>query len=248
MLRINELSGFGGDAGYKANAVNFDGSTYLTKTTDLSGNADNKLLTVSFWVKTQTNTLNQTVYSATSGSLDQIIRLDTSNDTVELLFDNSSGTLILDASISHVIEDFGWFHILISLDLSDTGKRYAYINDASKSPTWNTYTNDTIDHTKTTHLISTTNSGAASNSVFGDVADLWIDWSYLDISTEANRRKFISAAGKPVDLGADGSKTTGVTPIMFFSGSTADWHTNKGDGGGFVENGTLTTASTTPSG
>jgi len=31
------------------------------------------------------------------------------------------------------------------------------------------------------------------------------------------------------------------------SGDTATWHTNKGGGGGFTENGALTTSSTSPS-
>jgi len=70
---------------------------------------------------------------------------------------------------------------------------------------------------------------------------------FVDLSIEANRRKFIDAIGKPVDLGVDGSTPTGTAPLIFLSGTTIDWHTNKGSGGGFTEVGALTTATTSPS-
>jgi hypothetical protein len=47
-------------------------------------------------------------------------------------------------------------------------------------------------------------------------------------------------AGAPVSLGADGSTPTGTAPIIFLSGATSSWETNKGSGGGFTENGGLT--------
>ena len=78
------------------------------------------------------------------------------------------------------------------------------------------------------------------------MADLMM-WpgTYLDFSVEANRRLFISAAGKPVDPAV--AVAALGTPIVRFSGPTASWHTNKGSGGGFTENGALTDASTSPS-
>src|SRR3546814_7073174 len=45
---------------------------------------------------------------------------------------------------------------------------------------------------------------------------------------------------------ADGSTPTGSAPLVFLSGATASWHTNKGTGGGFTENGALTDAATDP--
>lgn len=80
------------------------------------------------------------------------------------------------------------------------------------------------------------------------MSDLWAEYGvYVDFSVEATRLKFRNAGGKPVNLGSDGSIPTGGSPIQYFSGATVDWHTNKGTGGGFTENGTLTTASTSPS-
>ena len=81
----------------------------------------------------------------------------------------------------------------------------------------------------------------------GDLADLYFTNEYLDISVEANRREFIDASGKPVDLGVTGTNPTGSQPLLFFSGDTSSWHTNKGSGGGMTEVGALTDAATSPS-
>jgi hypothetical protein len=56
---------------------------------------------------------------------------------------------------------------------------------------------------------------------------------------ESNRRLFLSEFKRAVNLGADGSTPTAVSPIIFLSGSIAAWATNKGTGGGFTTNGTL---------
>jgi hypothetical protein len=65
---------------------------------------------------------------------------------------------------------------------------------------------------------------------------------------QANRRLFISATGKPVSLGANGSTPFGTQPAIYLGNPLATWHTNLGAGGGFnVTGGALTAASTSPS-
>ena len=53
-----------------------------------------------------------------------------------------------------------------------------------------------------------------------------------------NRRKFISAAGRPVNLGANGSGPTGNQPIIYCP--TGDGTNNLGYGGNFSANGSPT--------
>ena len=95
--------------------------------------------------------------------------------------------------------------------------------------------------------------GDGSNNFVGmSMADLWIapGVSLLDNNgyiPEATRRKFISANGKPVDLGSDCSAPTGTAPAVCFSGDATTFGTNKGTGGTFTLTGTLTDASTSPS-
>jgi hypothetical protein len=81
-----------------------------------------------------------------------------------------------------------------------------------------------------------------------DVADFYsAPGQFLDLSIEANRHKFISASGKPVDLGSDCSNPTGTGPAICFSGDSTGFATNKGTGGAFTLIGALMDASTSPS-
>ena len=69
-------------------------------------------------------------------------------------------------------------------------------------------------------------------------------------SVVANRRKYITATVKPVDLGSDGSNP-GSQPIVYLSVRSNDaatvFATNKGTGGNFSITGALALAATSPS-
>lgn len=90
--------------------------------------------------------------------------------------------------------------------------------------------------------------GSASTNVSvwnGDVGHLWLSVSQsIDISVSDNVAKFIQA-GKPVDLGLDGSQPTGIAPEWYYDGIAPDW-TNQGTGPGGVLVGTLTVSSSAP--
>ncbi len=116
-----------------------------------------------------------------------------------------------------------------------------YIDDVDVSTTISTLIDDTLDFSGQWHIFQNGSDGWT-----GSTADVWIDDTYIDISVEANRRKFINASGNPVYLGADGSLPTGSAPDIFLSGNTEAWHINRGTGGGFFEVGELTTAASTP--
>lgn len=89
------------------------------------------------------------------------------------------------------------------------------------------------------------------NLLLGDMADFWLMPGINLMSggaiPEATRRKFISAAGKPVHLGEDGMRPTGTAPVVFMSGNASQFATNRGTGGAFTTSGTLTNAATSPS-
>lgn len=59
------------------------------------------------------------------------------------------------------------------------------------------------------------------------LSELYVNYGEsLDLDVEANRRKFITAEGEPVDLGADGSEPTGNQPDFYFGRfmTPADWN------------------------
>lgn len=247
MLQVNRLSGFGYIVAkpFQVNAVHFDGtSDYLTRGGGLTGAADSKVGTISAWINLTGGNGAVMAVVASEGVTFGLTRLDTSELRVRA--ENSAGTTILAAQTSNTYTDSsGWVHILSSWDLASTTV-YLYISDVvDLASTPKTVTNDTIDYTVTNWSVgSYTNANGKLNA---DLADLWFDDSYMNISLEANRRKFIDASGNPVNLGTTGANPTGSSPLVFMSGATDSWHTNKGTGGGFTENGALTTASTSPS-
>lgn len=227
-----------GGQSYKPNAVYFDGAgDNLNHGSALSGVSDTKMITGSLWVKDFTlGSFQNVLRIGQNGGGDFALNFGVSNQ-VRFYASNSAGTIILDADTPNATVDGTWQHILFSFDLSDPNKRHIYVNGVDSFDAASTYTDDFLDVTgNRNHLID----GAAHNNAF---ADVWVDTgTYIDLSVEANRRKFIDASGNPVYLGASGELPTGTSPDIFFSGDTASWHTNKGTGGGFTENGALTDA------
>lgn len=240
----------GGSATYRASAVNFDGTNdYLTRGADLTGAADSKLLTGSFWLKmgadggsNQRIFANATTLAGATNRL-AINRIGASN-VIRVQGMNAGGSTILqiDSTTAVVVAD-GWVHIMFSVDLSDTGKRHLYRNGASDL-TVTTYTDDTMDLT-----VADASVGAqanAGNKLNADLADfaLWYG-VYVDLSVAGNRELFRSAAGKPVHLSA--AIAALGTPTIRLEGPASGFHTNLGSGGGFTLNGALTDSANSPS-
>lgn len=229
-------------------AVEFDGANDYIDYGDVSASlTDSKLVTISMWVKLP-------AWPALDG---RIINFDASNNTRFGLFyfaatsgrfsfqgrqpAGGASTLVVN------VDDLpinSWFHFLVSIDMASGVQ--AYVNDAAANLTVTTRTDAVLDftcnHTSIGRFIA-----AQANLFDGYISELWMDiGTALDISVQANRRKFISAAGKPVDLGADGSTPTGSQPEFFHSGAVASWHTNKGTVSGGTETGEITEAADSP--
>ncbi len=229
-----------------ANAVHFDGTNdFLTRGAGLTGAADVKLGVLSCWVKNAAGGGQQLVRFETGGSarLDFLI---TGVDLLNMKLNNPINTLIMSV-VSNIVIGDSWTHILVSWDLGRVaGDRIKiYLNDIDQTAVPTTEADDVVEWTTADAAIGARVSGASKFD--GDMSEFYLTDEFLDLDVEANRRKFISAGGKPVELGSDGSDPTGTAPLIYFSGTTDSWHTNKGSGGGFTENGALTTASTSPS-
>lgn len=228
----------GGGAGNPGVGINFGGTDeYLDRGTGLTGASDGKKGLFSCWFKTG-SAANQRIISSTGQTLDvfqdgaQTFRIDART---------SGGTRILRIHTAATIDDDAWHHLLASWDMA--ANKFMYLDDASDLVSV-TFDDDTIDYTVADWAIGA--QVTAANKMNGCLADVWFNNEYLDLSVVANRRKFIDGSGNPVDLGSDGSFPTSTTPLLFFSDVVANWHINKGSGGGFTENGTLTDCATDP--
>jgi len=246
------LIGAAGGTSYIADALNFDGSTdYLRRTSDLTGQADGRLGILSFWLRMQGgDSTDMYIYEHISPFAFPIYRGSGGNNKVGISMQQDSGYVRYKSrTLTSITVSSGWCHILASWN-TNTSTSNLYLNDADDEDTgYAVDTNEVLNYTHPTHTV-----GASSTQILkfnGDLFDFYYNtFEYLDITQEANRRKFISAAGKPVFLGDNGELPTGTSPILFLhldDGETAsNFAINAGTGGNFTVNGTPITATTSP--
>ena len=219
--------------------VTFDGTNDQLNTggADLTGSTDGANLFIAFWVKRKGG----------AGSAQQVIL--NHNGYIQTFFHtdnrytvtayNAAGAKICHMASGAVLVDNNWHHIMCSTNGST---QHMYLDGVS-SLTTTTNTNDNIDFTRPGYFIGTTAAGAIQ--LQADLADLFFDDTYLDLSNSSNRAKLISATGEPVDPSSNGSTPFGASPLIYLnSNALATWHQNSGTGGGFTEVGALTAGST----
>lgn len=254
----------GGGSSYVAKAVHFDGNTWLASANALGG-VDGTKGILSLWAfQVQQNDLSQggatAFLSDGTGQASTVFFTFGGTDTFTGLgFD--IGYVHLSAGVNVDTDDDidpvgQWFNWLVSWDLSGDSPLWAgYLNDAPLNfdhvifNTSNVITySDVINY-----VVGTYNGGApVAPAILGDMSDFYFNSvdtimeSDGTIST-ANRRKFISAAGKPVSLGSDGSTPTGAKPLIFLSGDASSYSDNLAGTGAFTVTGALTNATTSPS-
>lgn len=233
--------------GLRIRGVTFDGSNdYLTRGADYTGNANGKTGIISFWVKKNADAEHY-VFQNDGNYVD--LRLKTDGTVqIQLVPLSGSGTVLnMSTSAGAVTNDGNWHHILMSWSIGSS-LGHLYIDDVNAKAS-DTYTNNDVDYTRSQHSFGATTTGTSKLSA--DVAAVYMNLAaYLDFSVTANRRKFVSANGYPVNLGADGSLPTGTAPILFLhladGAAVSTFATNKGSGGGMTLTGTLTEAATKP--
>lgn len=226
-------------------AVTFDGATVLTRGADLSAIANAKSFTLVYWVNSA-GALGIHIANDDSGT-NKFQSSQSATRNMQVTGRNAAGALILDARSSF---SDGWNCLLISIDLNNAANRQIYIGDTTGAPTFPTYTNDTIDFQGTNWAIGAFVAGASKYS--GQMASLWLKLgTFVDFSNVTNRRLFVSAVGRPVDLGATGTNPGLGTPEVFLNiapfATPSGFATNAGSGGNFsATTGALTAASSNP--
>jgi hypothetical protein len=222
----------------------FDGTDRMQRGAGLTGAADSKTGILSFWAFQPGLSATEFPFAAAN----RVSLQQNANGSFSLNARNSANTIILSL---HSVGGYtgAWAHILMSWDLAASAT-HVYGNDASdKSVT--VLTNDTIDYTDTDWCIGSLSGGGIPFS--GSLAEFYFaPGQFLDLSIEANRRKFITKTKRPMFLGADGSLPTGVAPLIyqkiFVGEAIADFATNRGSGGNFSITGALDAAASSPSG
>jgi hypothetical protein len=239
--------------GYAAVGVEFESANAdAVSYGDVGGSlADSKLFTLSAWINVNAWTAsNARIFNINlaSGNTRFAVFATTTTGQLRILGRNAAGTVILDVLLDSVSAT-AWHHLLISCDMASGISVYLDDADAAADLTTTTFTDAAIDFTADSGMDCWVGAFFEGSDYWdGFMADLWVDLgNAIDITVEANRRKFIDAAGKPVDLGATGQLPTGSQPEFCHSGAVATWHTNKGSVTGGTETGELSEAPSSPS-
>lgn len=234
---------------YYAEPATFDGTNdYLTRGADLTGIADGKAGTVSFWMRLDGAAATlQRVFANLAGTLRFHVSRNASNKFVVTGVNSAAATILLLTSNSSYSTSAVWVHVLASWDLAAT-TGYLYINNTSDLAGGPTLTNDTIDYVTASANWAVGADTDGTDKMFATIADIWFSTTYLDISNSANRAKFIDQTTlRPVPLGAKGELPTGSQPLLYLGRDYSNFQTNLGSGGAFTVTGTLTRGTTSPS-
>jgi len=231
--------------------VVLDGATLLTNAA-LNSGADNGLYASVIWAYFTDISAFPTIWQADAAGFEPALSINTTTNKYNLLF-GTDALNQLDARSTSDPAVGSWVPIFVSSDTTGASNPkpcQIFIGDTD-------VTNVT---SSTGGAFSTAFNGldfVIGGDTFGDnligyLADTWIGvGQYLDWSVVGNRRKFMDAGGKPVDLGSDGSSPTGTAPAIFLSiphgGTPANFATNLGTGGNFSVTGALTLAPSSPS-
>jgi hypothetical protein len=213
---------------YAATPVNLNGATWLRRDADLTGAVDGKVFSGSMWLRRGATNTFMRAFNAVSDKQQLLFFNNGVGNRVAIIAKNAGNSIILELRTTN--NDTAWHHYLWSVDLTSVSLRHFYVDDAVPGDlAWTTYTNDTIDFTSGGFGVGNTANGGSSGLWTGDMADTW-----LRFGVEANRRMFITADKKPADPA--GWPSGGIVQLH---GAVAEWHTNKGSGGGFNLTGSL---------
>lgn len=235
-------------ASFPVSAVNFDGTNDgMNLGAGLAGAVDNKQGLISLWVKHNGSAgireRYQVSVQATGSATQRHYAEKNAVDQFEITARNTGSTEILNIH-SSALSLGSWTHLIASWDLSNSSKRHLYVNGTSDL-TVVTYTNDTIDWTFGDWYIGQQGSGI--QRLNADLAEFYFTTTYLDLSVQSNRELFRSPAGKPVNLGSDGSTPLGSQPLIYLHGPSGSFDDNFGSAGAFTVIGALTDSSSSPS-
>lgn len=202
----------------------------------------------SFWIKCFEPSPAGAVFVYSPSSVNTLFSLVVNADstlTVNKLvtgigFNESYGAT--SAPIGNIL---GWRHFLVRLDAAPSDpKRYditIYIDDQQAfngSTIWTEPTHSLTTFTAISELSlfasADLSAGTQKSEVNAEVAEMYMHDVDLDITQEANRRKFITSAGRPVDLGVDGSTPTGSQPLIYLKNDYTTIGTNSGSAGNFT--------------
>lgn len=240
------FTGARGPNEFWGNKADFNGTTgYLYRTSALAGVSDGKTFSGSFYVSVDIDASSRSIFAMSSGGSNdsgvQVYR-NLANNIVIRAFDAVTNQLLTATTSSLVNVAGGTVHIAYCFDLSNTTKRFVYINGVlDASVTYANYTNANISFANTAVIrVGASAYSSPSDYLDGKLSEFYFTTEYIDFSQEANRLKFRDAFGNPVDLAPQIAAGTLPNPAIYMRFDPANFGKNSGTGGDFTVSGTIT--------
>lgn len=239
-------------ASYSVGGVHFDGTNSQLTNAALAC-VDSDVVVFSYWVRITQNQPNKSVWIVDPVEMGACIGY-LSDTQIKLYMGDGNGSLLARSTAGIGLGEYR--HVLgIVKSGAAAGNKLVklYINDVDLTYVQNDFSAAFVPFLsgKPFHIGENTYGQGA----IMDLAEFWFavgqDISVDGEIPEAMRRKFITAKGKPVNLGANGELPTGQAPAIFLTrrpnADPATFAVNVGTGGAFTINGTLSAAESSPS-
>lgn len=232
---------------FRCGAVTFDGSTdYGLRGADLTGLSDGKEGTISIWMN----------FAGGDGTgpyifIDSLARLRlyfyrSSANIFRIIGQTTAPAITLDLRATNTtVVASGWTHVMASWNLATT-TTHLYL-DGSEDANEVTANDNNIDYAGGSEW-SLGAEADGTDFITADVAEFYFDPNYIDLSQASNRVKFIGADAKPVNIIR--SWPSGSQPLVYLNvrknDPASEFYVNKGSGGDFIDQATLSLAATSP--
>ena len=210
--------------------------------------SNSHLGTLSFWFKSTDWSDGGLMYLGESGVAGHTYVTDAAKENLYIKVGKTGQTTQYvytqtDNSLDTFLDD-EWHHLLFSWNYG-TPSAVVYIDDQLQDI--GSAVSDTVPSAGTTDFLDI---GRVTGffEYDGCIAQYWLHTgTAIDLSVKANRRKFITATNRPVNLGSDGSLPNGSQPEVFLKGTGTGFNVNSGSIGNFTANATFDTPATAAS-
>ena len=212
-------------------AVEFDSGVYYENTNMPDAGTSNKQITVSVWVNAAQNSPRSVAFGLLAGG--RLIAgpwmynsgSAQTNATARFYVQTASQTIDRTSTENELYNTNGWNHFAYSLDLTVDNRILYFVNGVQVTVSGFTasgITTDILWNNLTEFFVHGYNNANHLNNL--KVAQLWIDNSYIDLST--NISKFYDNG--PVDMGVNGTASGLSQPLIYHNGNTSTFPTNNG--------------------
>lgn len=226
-------------------------SGFYQEVSSLSGLASSKVGTASLWCYyDQNQAITQFLMSVdASNSENAVFEISITNGRISVIGRNESlgNAWIFLGDSTVLLQDDSWNHILLAWDLANSiGMCYINDTDAYSANSTNVISDTPVGYSRSNERMTIGGGEYIGSFWYECMAVVWFDTSYLDISVQANRRKFITSGGLPEVLGVDGSSPTGSSPLVYLDNPASSFATNRGTAGDFLEFGSPADCASAP--